>query len=138
VTALRDRQKRNFLSTVLLSQGIPMLLGGDEMSRTQHGNNNAYCQDTEISWVHWPPSPDTPMPDGYEGDQDLLDFTARLLRLRADHPVFPPPPFLLGPGGSRQERRADQLGDIVWFTPAGEEMTDDDWAVASPSPSPCS
>ena len=67
MTALRDRQKRNFLSTVLLSQGIPMLLGGDEMSRTQRGNNNAYCQDTEISWVHWPPSADAPMPDGLRG-----------------------------------------------------------------------
>ena len=129
VTALRDRQKRNFLSTVLLSQGIPMLLGGDEMSRTQHGNNNAYCQDTEISWVHWPPSPDTPMPDGYEGDQDLLDFTARLLRLRADHPVFRRRRFFSGQAVRGKSGGPDQPGDIVWFTPAGGEMTDDDWAV---------
>jgi glycogen operon protein len=129
VTALRDRQKRNFLCTVLLSQGIPMLLGGDEMSRTQHGNNNAYCQDTEISWVHWPPSPDAPMPDGYEGDQDLLDFTARLIRLRADHPVFRRRRFFRGQAVRGKSGGQDQLGDIAWFTPAGEEMTDDDWAV---------
>jgi glycogen operon protein len=129
VTALRERQKRNFLSTVLLSQGIPMLLGGDEMSRTQHGNNNAYCQDTEISWVHWPPSEDEAIPQGYQGDQELLDFVRRLLRLRADHPVFRRRRFFSGQAVRGKSGGQDQPGDIVWFTPAGEEMTDDDWAV---------
>ena len=71
VTVLRDRQKRNFLSTVLLSQGIPMLLGGDEMSRTQHGNNNAYCQDNEISWVHWPLAQDEAMPGAYRATRSF-------------------------------------------------------------------
>jgi glycogen operon protein len=129
VTALRERQKRNFLSTVLLSQGIPMLLGGDEMSRTQRGNNNAYCQDTEISWVHWPPSQDGAIPGDYQGDQELLDFVRRLLRLRADHPVFRRRRFFSGQAVRGKSGGQDQPGDIVWFTPAGEEMTDDDWAV---------
>jgi glycogen operon protein len=129
VNALRDRQKRNFLSTVLLSQGIPMLLGGDEMHRTQHGNNNAYCQDNEISWVHWPPSPDEAIPGGYQGDQELVDFVRRLLRLRADHPVFRRRRFFSGQAVRGKSGGPDQPGDIVWFTPAGEEMTDDDWAV---------
>ena len=129
VTALRDRQKRNFLSTLLLSQGVPMLLGGDEMGRTQHGNNNAYCQDNEISWVHWPPSPDEAIPEGYQGDQELLDFVRRLLRLRADHPVFRRRRFFSGQAVRGKSGGPDQPGDIVWFTPAGEEMTDDDWAV---------
>ena len=129
VVLLRERQKRNFLSTILLSQGIPMLLGGDEMSRTQHGNNNAYCQDNEISWVHWPPSQDGATPEGYQGDQELVDFVRRLLRLRADHPVFRRRRFFSGQAVRGKSGRPDQPGDIVWFTPAGEEMTDDDWAV---------
>src|ERR1700722_13516498 len=129
VTALRDRQKRNFLSTVLLSQGIPMLLGGDEMHRTQQGNNNAYCQDNEISWVHWPPSQDEAVAGRYQVDQELLDFVRGLLRLRAEHPVFRRRRFFSGQAVRGKSGRPDQPGDIVWFTPAGEEMTDDDWAV---------
>jgi isoamylase len=115
ILALRRRQVRNFLTTLLLSQGIPMLLAGDEMNRTQQGNNNAYCQDNEISWVHWPEDPK---------DQSLVEFTRRLIRLRRDHPVF----------RRRQYFRCmsirgghNALGDIAWFTPAGEEMTEDDW-----------
>ncbi len=119
VTALRERQKRNFLSTVLLSQGIPMLLGGDEMSRTQHGNNNAYCQDNEISWVHWPPSEDEAIPEGYQGDQELLDFVRRLLRLRADHPVFRRRRFFSGQARPRQERRAGSAGRHRLVHPGG-------------------
>ncbi len=139
VRTLRARQQRNFLCTVLLSQGVPMLLAGDEMGRTQHGNNNAYCQDTDISWVHWPadhgPADHGP-PDGavdvpgYAGDQDLLDFTATLIRLRAQHPVFRRRRFFRGQEALRGRSGApDEPGDIAWFTPAGEEMTDDDWAV---------
>ena len=154
VAALRDRQKRNFLCTVLLSQGIPMLLAGDEMGRTQRGNNNAYCQDTDISWVHWPsdhwpsdhgpaghgpaghgPADHGPLDGaaevpGYAGDQDLLDFVRTLIRLRADHPVFRRRRFFRGQEAVRGRRGApDRPADIAWFTPAGEEMTDDDWAV---------
>jgi isoamylase len=164
VAALRDRQKRNFLCTVLLSQGIPMLLAGDEMGRTQRGNNNAYCQDTGISWVHWPsdhgpsdhgpsdhgPSDHGPSDHGptgrgptdhrpvdgaagvpgYAGDQDLLDFVRTLIQLRAGHPVFRRRRFFRGQEAVRGRRGApDRPADIAWFTPAGEEMTDDDWAV---------
>jgi isoamylase len=159
VAALRDRQKRNFLCTVLLSQGIPMLLAGDEMGRTQRGNNNAYCQDTGISWVHWPsdhgPSDHRPSDHGpsdhgptgrgptdhrpldgsagvpgYAGDQDLLDFVRTLIQLRAGHPVFRRRRFFRGQEAVRGRRGApDRPADIAWFTPAGEEMTDDDWAV---------
>src|SRR5919201_3037410 len=79
VRALRERKKRNFLATLFLSQGVPMLLGGDEIGRTQHGNNNAYCQDNQISWYEW----------GLRGPQaELYDFTTRLIRLRREHPVF--------------------------------------------------
>jgi isoamylase len=142
VRALRDRQQRNFLCTVLLSQGVPMLLAGDEMGRTQRGNNNAYCQDTDISWVHWPthhgPTDHRPTDHGpraaevpgYDGDQGLLDFAAALIRLRAQHPVFRRRRFFRGQEAVRGRIGArDEPGDIAWFTPAGEEMTDDDWAV---------
>jgi isoamylase len=117
ITALRERQVRNFLTTLFLSQGIPMLLAGDEMNRTQQGNNNAYCQDNELSWVHWPG-----VPGG--GDQALLEFTRQVIKLRREHPVFRRRQYFQGRSirGGR-----DTLGDIAWFTPAGEEMTEDDW-----------
>src|SRR5579875_1355620 len=111
VLALRARQKRNFLTTLLLSQGVPMLLSGDEMGRTQRGNNNAYCQDNEISWVGWS--------GRTQHDEELLEFTRWLIKLRADHPVVRRRRFFRGRGG--------QPGDIAWLTLAGEEMTDDDW-----------
>jgi isoamylase len=116
IVALRARQKRNFLTTLLLSQGVPMLLAGDEMGRTQRGNNNAYCQDNEISWVDWAIRS--------EDDQELLDYVRKLTSLRADHPVFRRRRFFRGQSirGGRQ-----RLGDIAWFTLAGEEMTDHDW-----------
>ncbi|HYB15035.1 MAG TPA: glycogen debranching protein GlgX [Streptosporangiaceae bacterium] len=116
VRALRARQKRNFLATLLLSQGVPMLLAGDEMGRTQRGNNNAYCQDNEISWMNWAVHD--------EDDQALPDFVRTLIRLRADHPVFRRRRFFRGQAirGGRQ-----RLGDIAWLTLTGEEMTDDDW-----------
>jgi glycogen operon protein len=119
VLAVRARQKRNFLTTLLLSQGVPMLLAGDEMGRTQQGNNNAYCQDNEISWIDWAVRA--------EDDQDLLDFVRLLIKLRADHPVFRRRRFFRGrpARGTRQ-----RLSDIAWFTLAGEEMTGDDWDAA--------
>jgi len=116
ILALRARQRRNFLTTLLLSQGVPMLLAGDEMGRTQQGNNNAYCQDNEISWVDWAVRA--------EDDQELLDYVRALIKLRAEHPVFRRRRFFRGQTvrGGRQ-----RLGDIAWFTLAGEEMTGDDW-----------
>jgi len=100
------RQQRNFLVTLFLSQGIPMLLAGDEIGRTQAGNNNGYCQDNEISWVDW---------SRVAAERELLAFTQKLARLRRHHPVFRRRRFFKGPA------------DIVWLTPAGEEMTEADW-----------
>jgi glycogen operon protein len=111
VLELRARQQRNFLTTLFVSQGTPMLLGGDEMGRTQRGNNNAWCQDNELSWYDW----------GSRGEL-LRDFTRRLIRLRRSHPVF------------RRERflRGDKVGDsevpdVWWFRPDGRKMTQRDW-----------
>jgi isoamylase len=107
VLALRARQSRAMLTTLLLSFGIPLLLGGDEMGRTQRGNNNAYCQDNEISWFDWP-----------NADDDLLAFTSQLLALRKAHPVFRRQRFLAGADASA----------LGWFTPAGTAMTAANWA----------
>jgi isoamylase len=111
VTALRDRQKRNFLATLLLSQGIPMLLGGDEIGRSQGGNNNAYCQDNEISWFDW-----------RNLDEGLLEYTSRLVAFRREHPVFRRRRWFLG-------KRIHGAGvkDIGWFKPDGREMRPEDW-----------
>ena len=114
VLALRARQRRNMLATLLLSQGIPMLLHGDELGRTQQGNNNAYCQDNELSWVDWD-----------SADQELLTFTAALIAMRREHPVFRRRRFFAG----RPIRGGDELRDIAWFTESGEEMTAQDWEV---------
>jgi glycogen operon protein len=111
VNALRSRQQRNFLSTLFLSQGVPMLLGGDEIGRTQGGNNNAYCQDNEISWFDW-----EAMDDG------LMAFTARLIQFRRAHPAFTRRRWFMG----RPLRGAD-VSDIGWFKPDGEQMTEEDW-----------
>jgi glycogen operon protein len=117
ITSLRARQKRNFLVSLFLSQGVPMLLSGDEMGRSQGGNNNAYCQDNRVSWQDWPP-------DGLAAaDQDLLQFTETLASLRREHPVFRRRRFFRG---SRDEP-ADATSDIVWLTPSGQEMTQQDW-----------
>ncbi|MDE2183255.1 MAG: glycogen debranching protein GlgX [Alphaproteobacteria bacterium] len=112
VLRLRARQKRNLIATLLLSQGIPMLLAGDEMDRTQFGNNNAYCQDNETSWIDWS-----------RRDQALLGFVQRLVRLRLEHPVFRRSAFFLGD-------RVDESGvkDIVWLSPDGREMAQADWS----------
>jgi isoamylase len=124
VLALRGRQQRNFLATLLLSQGVPMLTGGDELGRSQRGNNNAYCQDNDISWVSWADGPGDE--DVAETDGPLLEYTRKLIQLRASHPVFRRRRFFQGEAVSGPR---GQVGDIAWFTPGGEEMTDDDWSA---------
>jgi glycogen operon protein len=113
VVALRARQQRNFLATLLLSQGVPMLVAGDESGRTQGGNNNAWCKDDETSWVDW---------NLDEGQRDLLEFTRQLIGIFHQHPVLRRRKFFHG----RQIRGAE-IEDISWFRPDGSEMTDDDW-----------
>ncbi|WP_125610287.1 glycogen debranching protein GlgX [Specibacter cremeus] len=114
ITALRARQQRNFLVTLLLAQGVPMLLHGDELGRTQDGNNNAYCQDSPLTWINWD-----------KADHGLIGFTALLGRLRTDHPVFRRRRFF---DGRPAERGADgALPDIVWLRPDAAAMTVDDW-----------
>jgi isoamylase len=113
IRALRQQQKRNLLATLLLSQGVPMLCAGDEMGRTQQGNNNAYCQDNEISWIDW--NPDEP-------GRSLLEYTRRLIALRRQHPVLHRRSFFQGnpePGA--------RVKDIRWLDPAGREMTEAAW-----------
>jgi isoamylase len=127
VLALRERQASNFLATLLLSQGVPMLTAGDEMGRSQRGNNNAYCQDNDLSWVHWPPAAagqGTPGVLAPGTPAVLLDLTQRLIRLRRDHPVLRRRRYLRGRPG---RGASDQLGDVAWFTPGGAEMTGQDW-----------
>jgi glycogen operon protein len=115
---LRGRQRRNLLTTLVLSQGVPMLLGGDELARTQGGNNNAYCQDNEVSWYDW------------EGvDEELLAFTRRLVAYRGAHPVFRRRRFFQG-RPIRTPGRAEALPDIAWFGPGGQEMSDEQWESA--------
>jgi len=113
INALRERQKRNFMATLLLSQGVAMICGGDELSRTQLGNNNAYCQDNEISWIHW---------ELNQKQKDFLDFCRYVIRLWRAHPVFRRRQFLQG----RRIRGAD-VKDLTWFEPSGQEMTDEAW-----------
>ena len=114
IAALRERQKRNMLATLLLSQGVPMLCSGDEIGRTQGGNNNAYCQDNEISWVDWTLS---------KPQQALLTFTRGLIALRQKHPVFRRRRFFQG-----RRIRGMEVKDLYWLRPDGKEMTDEDWA----------
>jgi glycogen operon protein len=112
ILELRERQKRNFLATLLLSQGVPMISGGDEIGRTQNGNNNAYCLDNELSWHDW-------RLDGRR--KALLAFTRFLIRLRRHHPVFRRKQFFYG--------RAiySEVKDLTWVRPDGREMTEEDW-----------
>jgi isoamylase len=117
IMARRRRQQRNLLSTLFLSQGVPMLLGGDEMGRTQCGNNNAYCQDNDLSWYDWS-----------KIDSDLLAWTQALVRIRADHPVFRQRRFFQG-RSVRGWAGGSALPDIAWFRNDGNEMTDADWNV---------
>jgi glycogen operon protein len=110
---LRERQKRNLLATLLLSQGLPMMLGGDEIGRSQKGNNNAYCQDNELGWVDW---------SKLEENQDLLAFVQRLIKIRHEHPVFRRSSFFLGDLADESD-----VKDIVWLSREGREMTEADW-----------
>ena len=114
ILALRERQKKNFLATLLLSQGVPMLLAGDEFGRSQRGNNNAYCQDNEISWVDW--KLDKPR-------RELLEFTKLLIRIFHQHPVLRRSHFFQG-----RKIRGSEVKDLAWFRSDGKEMTDEDWA----------
>jgi isoamylase len=114
VLEMRARQQRNFITTLLISQGVPMLLHGDELGRTQNGNNNGYAQDTELSWIHWD-----------KADAPLLEFTAAIAHLRRDHPTFRRSRFFDG----RPVRRAEgePLPDIGWLSPDGTPMHEEDW-----------
>ncbi len=114
IVALREQQKRNFLTTLLLSQGVPMIVAGDEMGRTQGGNNNAYCQDNPVSWVDW---------GDVRENSILLDFTQRLTTLRTLHPVFHRRRYFQG----RTSRGSGGLDDIVWLNPSSEVMSQEDW-----------
>ncbi|HEV7974623.1 glycogen debranching protein GlgX [Amycolatopsis sp.] len=114
VTALRKRQRRNLMASLLLSQGVPMILHGDELGRTQNGNNNAYCQDNELSWIDWKLA---------EENKGLIAFTAALTDLRKRHPVFRRRRFFAG----KPIGKGEELRDIAWFTTSGEEMTEQNW-----------
>ncbi|MET0577477.1 MAG: glycogen debranching protein GlgX, partial [Ilumatobacteraceae bacterium] len=113
VLELRDRRRRALLATLLLSQGVPMIRAGDEIGHTQHGNNNAYCQDNDISWLQWP-----------DADRQLFEFCRSVIALRAQHPVFRRRRFFEG-----RALRGHDVSDIAWFRPDGIEMTDDDWTA---------
>ena len=114
INTLRAKQKRNLLATLFFSQGVPMLVAGDEMGRTQKGNNNAYCQDNEISWVNWDLSSD---------DREFLAFVQRVIALRREHPVFRRRNFFQG-----RDIHGSGVKDIHWFKPDSSEMNDDEWA----------
>jgi isoamylase len=116
INALRERQRRNFLTTLFVSQGVPMLLGGDEFGRTQKGNNNAYCQDNEISWLNWEKRD--------EKQKALFEFTRELIQLRHEHPVFRRPKFFQG-----RRIRGSEIKDVMWFNPGGNEMSEKDWSL---------
>jgi len=113
IRALRERQKRNFIATLALSQGVPMFLGGDEISRTQGGNNNAYCQDNEISWIDWSLR-----------DENLiqLGFARRVMQFRRDHPVLRRHRWFMG-----RAIHGESTTDIAWLNPGGDEMTEQQW-----------
>ena len=113
INALRERQQRNFLATLILSQGTPMLLGGDEFGRTQHGNNNAWCQDNEISWFDW---------GLLEENRELFEFVQKLIVLRRAHPVFRRRQYLRG-----TDEDGSGLPDVWWFRTDGHRMTKTDW-----------
>jgi isoamylase len=113
IVALRERQMRNLLATLLLSQGVPMLLGGDEVARSQQGNNNAYCQDSDMSWFAWPLS---------RAQRAQLEFVRRLIGLRLNHPVFHRRRFFQG-----RRIQGSEVKDLSWFRPDGREMTAEEW-----------
>jgi glycogen operon protein len=113
INTLRRKQRRNLLATLLLSQGVPMLCGGDEFGRSQQGNNNAYCQDNEVGWLAWERTAE---------QEQLLDFTRRLIQLRRNHPVFRRPKFFQG-----RRVPGSEIKDVMWFNPGGSEMSEEEW-----------
>ena len=113
IQALRAKQKRNLMATLLLSQGVPMLYAGDAMGHTQNGNNNAYCQDNEISWLNWDLRPE---------DRDFLAFDQRMINLRKRHPVFRRRHFFQG-----RPIKGANVKDVLWLNPSGNEMSEDEW-----------
>lgn len=113
VLTLRHRQRRNFLATLFLSQGVPMMVSGDELGRTQKGNNNVYCQDNELAWLDW---------DLQEANANLLDFTRQLIYFRRQHPVFRRRKWFQG-----QAIYGSQVSDLGWFNPNGEEVSEEQW-----------
>ncbi|MFW5753828.1 MAG: glycogen debranching protein GlgX [Marinilabiliaceae bacterium] len=114
INTLRKQQVRNFLTTLFLSQGVPMLVAGDELGRTQQGNNNAYCQDNEVSWINWD-----------QMDDQLMEFTSKLIHFRLQHPVFCRRKWF-----KYQPIKGKGVTDIEWFTPEGEEMSEEHWSSA--------
>ncbi|MBX6324946.1 MAG: glycogen debranching protein GlgX [Chthoniobacterales bacterium] len=113
INALRDRQRRNFLATLLLSQGVPMLSGGDEWGRTQNGNNNVYCQDNPLSWFNW---------ERDDRQNQFLEFTRNLIQFRRAHPVFRRPKFFQG-----RRIPGSEIRDVMWFNPGGNQMSEEEW-----------
>jgi len=116
VLEIRARQQRNFAATLFLSQGVPMLLGGDEFGRTQQGNNNAYCQDNELSWLNWDLQPE---------QKDFLVFVQRLIAFRKEHPIFQRRDWFQG-----REIHGSGVHDISWFNTDGSQVSDEDWHEA--------
>jgi glycogen operon protein len=116
IIGLRERQKRNLMATLLLSQGVPMICGGDEIGRTQKGNNNAFCQDNGTSWYNWKLD---------QSQRDFLNFTRHLCRLRNGHPVLRRREFFQG-----RPIRGQEVRDIMWLRPDGQEMVDRDWETS--------
>src|SRR3954467_10870013 len=114
IRAVRARQRRNLLTTLVLSQGVPMICAGDEWARTQSGNKNAYCQDNGISWLSW---------EWTDEQKELLEFTKKLIKLRRDHPVFRRPKFFQG-----RRIRGSEIKEVMWFNPGGNEMSDEEWS----------
>jgi glycogen operon protein len=120
ILSVRAKQKRNLLATLLFSQGVPMLLAGDELGRTQRGNNNAYCHDSELSWLDWE-----------NADRALLQFVRRLIELRNRHPLFRRRIYFRGRAVSQEERSEARMKDISWLNADGVEMSEEDWARSS-------
>jgi glycogen operon protein len=115
ILRLRARQRRNFMATLMLSQGVPMINGGDEFGHSQRGNNNAYCQDNELTWYNWE----------FDKDQrQFLEFTRRLIAFRKRHPVLNRRTFFQG-----RRIRGSEIKDIAWFSSSGREMTDEEWTA---------
>ena len=113
INDMRERQMRNFLATLMLSQGVPMLAGGDEVARSQQGNNNAFCQDNELTWYDWNLDPPR---------HRLMEFTGKLIQLRRAHPNLHRRRFF-----QDREIRGSLVRDIAWYNPNGDELSDDDW-----------